>query len=272
MPASLLVVLRMGLAGIVLAAVFFLTGGVEEVRRSGRVWRLVLIGFIVAVELTLYYASIRLAGVTVGISLEYMAPVWVALAAPWVLRTRRRRVDMVAVGVAVAGMALVLLPGISLSVASGSLPGIVCGVLAGLCYAAVMILIKSVGGAVRGSTFTLFYCAGSVVLLTPLAVWQAVSSHYHLTSTDVWIVLVSGLVYTALCFTLFSDGIRHAPVEHAGVLGYLEPVTAPLWAILLIGEVPPWTTAAGGALIVAAGILVIVVGKGRVESVPEPLT
>ena len=62
------------------------------------------------------------------------------------------------------------------------------------------------------------------------------------------------------------------PVEHAGILGYLEPVTAPLWAFLLIGEAPPWTTYAGGGLIVAAGILVIVFGQGEAEPLLEPLT
>ena len=50
------------------------------------------------------------------------------------------------------------------------------------------------------------------------------------------IVLVMGLVYTALCFSLFTDGLRFVRVEHAGILGYLEPVTAPLWALLLVGE------------------------------------
>ena len=47
---------------------------------------------------------------------------------------------------------------------------------------------------------------------------------------------------------------------------------SPFWAFLLIGEAPPWTTYAGGALIVAAGILVIVVGKGEPEALVEPLT
>jgi len=269
MPASLLVVTRMGLAGIVLAVLFFLTGGVAEVKRSGHLRRLVVLGFVVALELVLYYAAIQLAGVTVGVSLEYMAPVWVAVVAPWVLRTRRQGVDMIAVGVAVAGMALILVPSVSLSAAAGSVPGIVCGILAGFCFAAAMMIIKSIGGGVRGSTFALFYCLGSVVLITPLAVWQTLSSHYHLTTTDAWIVVISGLVYTALCFSLFSDGIRHVRVEHAGILGYLEPVTAPLWALVLIGEVPPWTTAAGGALIVGAGLLVVFSARGEIE--PELL-
>jgi drug/metabolite transporter (DMT)-like permease len=272
MPAGLLIVLRMALAGVALCILFFATGGIEEVRRSGYFRRMVLVGFVVGLELAFYFASIRLANVTVGVSLEYMAPVWVALLAPWVLRTRRQGIDLVAVAIAVGGMALLVVPGLALGEGATSIPGIICGLLAGLMFATAMMLIKSMGTEVRGSTFALFFCLGSVVLLTPLAVWEVLTADYQLTSTDAWIVVISGLVYTALCFSLFTDGIRFVRVEHAGIIGYLEPVTSPLWAFLLIGERPPWTTYAGGALIVAAGILVIVFGKGEAEPLVEPLT
>ena len=272
MPASLLVVLRMALAGVALGILFLATGGVEEVRRSGYFRRMVLVGFIVALELIFYFGSVRLANVTVGISLEYMAPVWIALLAPWALHTRRQGIDLVAVAIAVGGMALLVLPGLGLGEASTSIQGIILGLLAGVMFAIAMMLIKSMGSAgVRGSTFALFFCLGSVILLTPLAVWQTMSSDYQLTWTDTWIVIIGGLVYTALCFSLYTDGIRFVRVEHAGVIGYLEPVTSPLWAFLLIGEKPPWTTYAGGALIVAAGILVIALGKGDAEPLVEPL-
>ena len=273
MPASLLLVTRMGLAGIVLAVIFFMSGGVEEVRRSGYVRRMVVLGFVVSLEMIFYFVSIRASSVTVGVALEYMAPVFVALLAPWVLHTRRQGIDLVAVAVAVGGMALLVLPAATAGDGAVTVPGVVFGLLAGLMFATAMMLISSMAGAgVRGSTFALFYCAGSVLLLTPLAVWQTLGSGYRLTWTDVLIVLISGLVYTALCFSLFSDGLRYVRVEHAGILGYLEPVTAPLWAFLLIGESPPWTTYAGGALIIAAGILVIVFSKGEAETLVEPLT
>jgi drug/metabolite transporter (DMT)-like permease len=210
--------------------------------------------------------------VTIAVSLEYLAPVWVVIAAPLVLHTRRQRLDVIAMGIALGGMAFILAPTLASAAVAGSVPGLVFGVLTGVAFAAAMLIIKTIGPGVRGSTLTLFYCLGSVILLTPLAVWQTVTSHYQLTSTDVWIVLVSGLVYTALCFSLYSDGLRYVRVEHAGILGYLEPVTAPLWALLFIGEVPTWTAVAGGALIVAAGLLVILFGKGEVEVLPEPLT
>ncbi len=272
MPAGLLIVLRMALAGIALGILFLATGGVQEVRSSGHFRRMVVVGLVVALELVFYFASVRLANVTVGVSLEYMAPVWVALLAPWLLRTRRQGMDLVAVAIAVGGMALLVLPGLALGEGATSIPGVIFGLLAGLMFATAMMLIKSMGTGVRGSTFALFFCLGSVVLLTPLAVWETLTTDYRLTATDVWIVVISGLIYTALCFSLFTDGIRFVRVEHAGIIGYLEPVTSPLWAFLLIGEKPPWTTYAGGALIVAAGILVIVFGKGEAEPLVEPLT
>ena len=85
------------------------------------------------------------------------------------------------------------------------------------------------------------------------------------------IVLVMGLVFTALCFSMFTDGIRFVRVEHAGILGYLEPVTAPFWALVLVAERPPLTTWLGGALIIAAGMTVIGLSKAPQQAAePEP--
>lgn len=270
MPASLLLILRMGLAGVVLLALFLLTDGIAEVRRSGRVRRLVLIGVVVAFELLFYFLSIRLAGVAIGIALEYMAPVYIAIAAPWFLHTKRQKIDMLAVAVAVGGMALIVLPSLLSSGTGGSASGILCGVIAGSLYATALILTKSVP-EVRGSTFVLFHCLCTVVLLTPLGVWQAIDSHYHFTWADLGIVVVMGVVYTALCFSMYTDGLRFIRVEHASILGYLEPVTAPLWALLLVGEHPALTSWIGGALIIAAGAVVVIFGEPGEEPALEPL-
>ncbi len=56
-------------------------------------------------------------------------------------------------------------------------------------------------------------------------------------------------------------------VQHAGVLGYLEPVSAPVYALLLLGQgIAAWTIA-GGALICVAGALVVMFGE-REELMP----
>jgi len=162
-------------------------------------------------------------------------------------------------------MALIVVPTLTLAGSSHMTAGVVCGTVAGACYATALLLMKGTGGTIRGITFTLTFCICTVVLITPLAVWQTAAGHYRFTWSDVAIVAVMGLVYTALCFSVFTDGLRFVPVEHAGILGYLEPVTAPIWALLLVGEHPPLSTWFGGALIIAAGVFAIALGRAEAE-------
>ena len=63
-------------------------------------------------------------------------------------------------------------------------------------------------------------------------------------------------------------------VQHSSILGYLEPVSAPLYALVLLGQgISVWTVI-GGALIVGAGLMVVLLGEkdeGGAESLePAP--
>jgi drug/metabolite transporter (DMT)-like permease len=61
--------------------------------------------------------------------------------------------------------------------------------------------------------------------------------------------------------------------QHMGILAYLEPVTAVVWAWAFIEETPAILTLAGGALIIAAGLNIVMTGRRPVASVevPEPV-
>ena len=95
------------------------------------------------------------------------------------------------------------------------------------------------------------------------------AAHYHYTSADLLMAALLGLVTTALSFSIFMDGLRYIRVQHASIVAYLEPVSAPLYALVFLSQVPSWWTVAGGAMIVAAGVLVVVYGREQLE--PELL-
>ena len=106
---------------------------------------MVLVGFVVAVEMIFYYVSVRprqrdhrrlarVPGAGVG-----------GAAAPLVLHTRRQRIDMIAMAIALGGMALLVLPALPAVPGRTSIPGLVFGLLAGLLFAAAMMIIKSIG-------------------------------------------------------------------------------------------------------------------------------
>ena len=78
---------------------------------------------------------------------------------------------------------------------------------------------------------------------------------------DIVVGIVLGVVCTALAYTLWTEGVSRIRVQHSSILGYLEPVSAPFYALLLLGERPGAWTLMGGALIIVAGVLVVTLGE-----------
>ncbi len=60
---------------------------------------------------------------------------------------------------------------------------------------------------------------------------------------------------------MWTEGVGRIKVQHSSILGYLEPVSAPLYALLLLGQSISVWTVVGGALIAAAGLLVVLFGE-----------
>ena len=89
--------------------------------------------------------------------------------------------------------------------------------------------------------------------------------------------VVMGVFCTAIPYTLWIVGTKRVRVEHVTIVGYIEPVAGPLYAVFLVGQLPTVWTVVGGALILAAGLLVVVFGRGEGEesvaaaAEPEPL-
>lgn len=104
------------------------------------------------------------------------------------------------------------------------------------------------------------------LFVLPLAPWQLADIGYRLNACDLVAIAVMGLVWIAPAHTLWAEGTRRVRVEHVTILGYVEPVGAAVYAYLLVGERPGHRTVAGGALIIAAGVLVILYGAAEGET------
>jgi drug/metabolite transporter (DMT)-like permease len=267
MPASALIVFRMVVAALLVGALFARRATLAEVRRAD-VWPgLLLMGAFSASILLLFFLALRLTDVAIGMFLLFTGPVYVALLAPRLMRQPPDRVVYPALAVALAGMAVILLPGL-LGVERVSFVGVACGVATGVLYAGYALVTKRLTRRARSTTIALAEMVFDAVLLLPLAAWQVFGTGYRFTGRDLVAGLVLGVVCTAIPYVLYVEGLRRVRVEHASILGYLEPVSAPLYAFLLLGEAPALSTVAGGALIVVAGVLVVAFGAP--ETAPEP--
>ena len=132
-PESALLVLRFATAGLVLGVVFARRRPLAGAGAAG-VWpRLLVMGLVDAFTLLLFFVAIRGTSVAIGMFLQFLAPVWVALLAPRVSRVPTERIVYPALAIALGGLVVILAPsllgeGIRLS-AGGVAAGLAAGII-----------------------------------------------------------------------------------------------------------------------------------------------
>ena len=270
-PASMLVVLRMGIGALVLAAVFARRPMLAEIRRPGIPRLLLAMGAIDAVTLLLFFSSVRMTNVAIAMFLLFLSPLWVALLAPPILGAKTDRIVWPAFGIALAGLACIIVPPALGDELDLSLLGLIAALLSGIGLAGFMMTVNALRArGVRSATIVIVEGALDVLILLPLAIWQTWVTGSGLTGRDIVAGLFLGTVCTAFAYLLLTEGMGFIPVQHVPILGYLEPLAAPLYAFVLVGETPGAWTLVGGLFIVGAGTLLVV--KGTAEGAEEAAT
>jgi len=264
-PASLLLVIRFAVAALVLGAVFARRRLAGLVARG--VWpRVLLMGAFDAGTMLLYFVAIRGTGVAIATFFLFTQPVWVALLAPRLLGSDTERAVHAAIGLALAGLAIILLPSLSGSGVHASVLGLIAGLGSGLCYTGNALVVKGLSRQLESASMVLAQVTLDGLFLLPLALWQTLGAGYALTGRDLLVGVVLGLLCTALAYTLWMEGMARVRVQHSAVLGFLVPVAAPVYALVILGQSIALWTVVGGALILAAGVLVVLRGQPDLES------
>ncbi len=70
-------------------------------------------------------------------------------------------------------------------------------------------------------------------------------------------VLALGILLTGVSGVLYIRTLRNVTAQAAGLLAYLEPVSASALACAILGQRLTWQVALGGAAVLAGGALVI---------------
>lgn len=250
--SPVLVFFRLSLGAIVVGGWLVARGRAHEVRAGARPVLLAATGVTLAVHWTLMFEAFRRLDVATAILIVFLGPVLVAVAAPRVLGEARNRSALAALVVAVGGIALIATPRgdldpIGLAAAGGS------AVLFAVLVLAGKILTEEHDPAV----ITTWQLAIASVTMSPAlfgADWGAVAR-------DAPVLALLGVVYTGILGVVFFTGMRDLPAQTVGVLFYLEPASAVLYAWWLLSERPTATTALGGAMIIAAGLAIIVIDR-----------
>ncbi|MGA8152846.1 MAG: EamA family transporter [Terriglobales bacterium] len=234
----------------------------------GRMFLLGVLG--VAVSNYFYYLAIQRTNVATAIILQYTAPVWILLysAARGLQKPTLQRV--LAVGVALAGIALV----IGIFRTGGfrlDLLGVVGALLASFSFAFYNIGGHSILARYDRWIVLLYVILGaSLFWLIVNPPWKIVAAHY---TEGQWLLLfIFSLISVLGPFAFYFAGLQHLEPTRAVVVGCLEPVFSIVIAAIVLGERLRLQQTFGIVLVLAAIVMVQLPDRLR-QAIPpvEPM-
>jgi len=244
-----------------LRALFATVCLVPFVRVSSVRWRVGLLPMATAFAAmnVLFLTAMTLTTAAAAVFLQYTATPWSFLLGLVILGETWRRGNVVAVGLAMAGIAII----VATTDGQSSL-GNLLAVASGLAFAAVIISLRHLRQ--ESPVFlVLVNQAASCLVLLPWLAWHPPSL-----SLDQWLLLAAfGIVQMSIPYLLFARGLKSVPAQEAALIVLLEPVLTPVWVGLLGWEFAPATTWLGGALIVGGLLLRYTVFSGQPNQVPS---
>ena len=250
LPATGIVLGRASFAGFALAGLLAVRRAPLLPRRLADLPALAITGAVLALHWTAFFQAVRLSSVAVALLSFSTFPLFTTALEPIVLRERPRRVEVLAALLIVPGMYLVV-PTFDLN--NTTTLGAAWGLLAGFTFAVLSIWNRRLTRSHPSPLNSLYQDGVAAIVLLP-ALWFARPAH-GISAADVALLLVLGVVCTALAHTLFIEGMRTLTAQTASVIAALEPVWGILFALLLLGEVPTARTLMGGVLVVGATFL-----------------
>ncbi len=199
-----------------------------------------------ALNAALFFAAMQKSSLAVAVLSHYLAPVFVALAAPRVLGETPRSGTLLALGAALVGLVLLMQPWD----AQGQRMwlGAALGAGSAVFYAINVLVTKRVQRHFLPSELLFFHVPTALlclVLLLPRASYAIAPAAFA------W-VFAGALLLGALGGILFLAGLARVDATRASVLTLLEPVSAVGIGALVWGERLDWLSALGAVIVLSA--------------------
>ncbi len=189
-----------------------------------------------------------------AIFLQYTAPVYILILAPFILKEKFRATDLITVVVCLAGMSLFFLEpqNAANKLAANVYLGNIAALASGVFFGVYFILLRHPRSlSIENPALSVFYGNILIVLLMLPLVWS--NSPLQFNYKDVSAILFLGIFQIGIAYILFTKGIAEGVRSlDASIIGFVEPLLNPIWVFLFLGEQPSKWALVGGLVIIAA--------------------
>lgn len=180
-----------------------------------------------------------------AIFLQYTAPIYILILAPFVIGEKFHLRDLATVILCIAGMSLFFVGDLTIGDYQGNIAALGSGIFLGL-YIMLLRHPKALG---LNGTITVIY---GNFLLALLTLPSGIAAFPKAGLMDYAAVGFLGIFQIGISYILFIKGVRGGtrPLD-ASIIGFIEPLLNPVWVFLFVGERPSNWAVLGGAIIVA---------------------
>jgi len=259
---------RLGLATLTLGVAALAARRADLLLPRGRLGALLALGAVQGAHWVLFFEAVDLGSVALAVLTFYAAPLAIALVAPFVLPERWSPVVLVACAVGAVGI-------VALALDAGGTTGttswwaVAAGLGSAATYALLVILSKRLLLAATPPLTVAFWdCLVGTLAVAPLLL---LAGRVVPAGAGEWsVALTLGIVFTGLSTLVYATLLRRVTAQAAGVLTFLEPVAGVLLAWALLAQRPGPAALVGGALVLGAGVVVVLAepAEARVAEAP----
>lgn len=227
-----IVFLRTCIGSILLVGLFLLGKGKFHIKAYKKeTLFIVLSGMAMGTSWMFLYEAYQQIGVSMASLLYYCGPVIVMILSPIIFKEKLTMPKVC--GFLVVLIGIVLVNGTAAD-AGGNTWGLICGAMSAVMYF-FMVTLNKQAKSITGMENSVIQL---VVSFLTVAVFVGIKQRFVIhVPGEAWIwILVLGVVNTGIGCYLYFSPLAKLPVQTVAVCGYLEPLSAVVFAALLLGE------------------------------------
>ncbi len=235
----------------------------------------IITSLIYAILLFLFVWATKHGTAANAIFLQYTAPIYILILAPFVIGERFHWRDLITVILCIGGMSLFFVGKLETTAYEANIAALGSGIFLGF-YIMLLRHPRAIGSpqSAIGSdalqkparskgisanpqplnpVITVIY---GNFLLALLTLPSGIAALPTITLKDLAAVSFLGIVQIGISYILFIKGVRGGtrPLD-ASIIGFIEPLLNPVWVFLFVGEQPSSWAILGGAIIIATVVV-----------------
>ncbi len=250
MPLGSIIFFRILFALAAITLYLFVSGRFFELRLKEKKSYLLMLGLFEAAAVLANFYSIRYTTVSIAVLLLYTTPIYVTLLSPLVLKENITKRSIIALVLSITGVVLVVQPQ---TLQNGiNIIGMALGLASGLLFACMILTSRKIKDIYTGTAQATWSMIVSLIIFSPFAF--AVST--DVLKDHMQLLILFGLIPTAIGGILYFSGLRLIKAQSASIISLLEPVSAVLFAYIILSNTIAITTVLGGVFILMGAYLI----------------